>query len=136
MLLIEPRVRCVKCGSRDTFWASRTLDEALRDALMARILGGSPAFFEELIVDLLPAMGYGGSKVDAGEQPGGTGAGGIDGAIGEDQLGFDRIYLQAKRYRAGNTVGSEAVQAFIGALVGRGAKRAFLSRRHRFRGVR
>jgi len=61
--------------------AAGTLDEALRDALLARILEGSPAFFEKMIVDLLLAMGYGGSRADAGEQLGGTGDGGVDGVI-------------------------------------------------------
>ena len=103
--------------------ASVALDEALRDALLARILEGSPAFFEKLIIDLLLAMGYGGSRLDAGEQLGGTGDGGVDGVIREDQLGLDQIYLQAKRYRSSNTVAGEAVQAFIGALIGRGAQK-------------
>jgi restriction system protein len=106
--------------------ASRALSESLRDALLARILESSPSFFEKLIIDLLLAMGYGGSRTDAGEQLGGTGDGGVDGVIREDQLGLDRIYLQAKRYQPGNTVGSEVVQAFIGALVGKGAQKGVL----------
>ena len=106
--------------------ASRTLVETLRDALLARILEGSPAFFEKLIVDLLVAMGYGGSRTDAGERLGGTGDGGVDGVIREDQLGLDRIYLQAKRYQIGNSVGAPAVQGFIGALVGQGAQKGVL----------
>ncbi|WP_234732352.1 restriction endonuclease [Acidocella facilis] len=68
-------------------------------------------------------MGYGGSRADAGEHLGGTGDGGVDGVIREDQLGLDRVYLQAKRYQPGNTIGSEAVQAFIGALIGKGAQK-------------
>lgn len=103
--------------------ASATLTEALRDALLARILEGSPAFFEKLIVDLLVAMGYGGSRADAGERLGGTGDGGVDGVIREDQLGLDRIYLQAKRYQSSNTIGGPAVQGFIGALIGQGAQK-------------
>ena len=103
--------------------ASATLDATLRDALLARILEGTPAFFERLIVDLLLAMGYGGSVADAGKQIGGTGDGGVDGVIREDQLGLDRIYLQAKRYQPGNTIGSEAVHAFMGALLSRGAQK-------------
>ena len=71
-------------------------------------------------------MGYGGTRMDAGEHLGKTGDGGIDGVISEDQLGLDRVYLQAKRYHPGNTVGSEAVKAFIGALVGRGAHKGVL----------
>lgn len=106
--------------------ASQNLDAAVRDALLARVLEGSPAFFEKLILDLLLAMGYGGSRADAGEQLGGTGDGGVDGVIREDQLGLDRVYLQAKRYQPGNTVGSGAVQAFIGALVGQGAQKGVL----------
>jgi restriction system protein len=106
--------------------ASLALNEALRDALLARILEGSPTFFEKLIVDFLMAMGYGGSRSDAGEQLGGTGDGGVDGVIREDQLGLDRIYLQAKRYQPGNTVGGATVQAFIGTLVGKGAQKGVL----------
>ncbi len=106
--------------------ASRALDDALRDALLTRILEGSPAFFEKMILDLLLKMGYGGSRTDAGQQLGGTGDGGVDGIINEDQLGLDRVYLQAKRYKPGNTIGSETVQAFIGALVGRGAHKGVL----------
>ena len=71
-------------------------------------------------------MGYGGSRADAGEQLGRTGDGGVDGVIREDRLGLDRVYLQAKRYKPGNAVGSEAVQAFIGALVGRGSQKGVL----------
>ena len=106
--------------------ASRTLNESLRDTLLARVLESNPTFFERLIIDLLLAMGYGGSRSDAGEQLGGTGDGGVEGVIREDQLGLDRIYLQAKRYQLGNTVGSETVQAFIGALVGKGAQKGVL----------
>ena len=106
--------------------ASKTLDQALRDALLARILEASPAFFEKLIVDLLLKMGYGGARDDAGEQLGKTGDGGVDGVINEDQLGLDRIYLQAKRYQPGNTIGSSTVQAFVGALIGRGASKGVL----------
>lgn len=106
--------------------ASLALDEALRDALLARVLEGTPAFFERMIVDLLLAMGYGGSRADAGEQLGGTGDGGVDGVIREDHLGLDRVYLQAKRYQPGNAVGSEAVQSFMGALVGKGAQKGVL----------
>lgn len=106
--------------------ASGALNETLRDALLARILEASPASFEKLIIDLLLKMGYGGSRVDAGEQLGRTGDGGVDGIIREDRLGLDRVYLQAKRYKPGNAVGSEAVQAFIGALVGRGSQKGVL----------
>jgi restriction system protein len=103
--------------------ASGALNETLRDALLTRILEASPTSFEKLIIDLLINMGYGGSRADAGEHLGRTGDGGVDGVIREDRLGLDRIYLQAKRYKPGNPVPSEAVQAFIGALVGRGSQK-------------
>jgi restriction system protein len=106
--------------------ASLAINEALRDSLLTRVLEGSPAFFETLIVDLLLAMGYGGSRADAGEQLGKSGDGGVDGVIREDQLGLDRIYLQAKRYQPGNTVGNETVHAFMGALMSKGAQKGVL----------
>lgn len=106
--------------------ASRVLEASLREGLLGRILEGTPAFFEQLIIDLLLAMGYGGSRAEAGEHLGRTGDGGVDGVIREDQLGLDRVYLQAKRNQPGNTVGPETVQAFIGALVGKSAQKGVL----------
>ena len=66
---------------------------------------GSPAFFERLIVKLLLAMGYGGSQDNSGRIVGQSGDGGIDGVIDQDALGFDRFYVQAKRYALENAVG-------------------------------
>jgi restriction system protein len=106
--------------------ASAALNEALRDALLARIMEASPASFERLIIDLLIKMGYGGSRTDAGEHLGKTGDGGVDGVIREDRLGLDRVYLQAKRYKPGNTVGGPTVHEFIGALFGQGAQKGVL----------
>ena len=94
---------------------------ALRAELLERILQNSPSFFEGLIVDLLVAMGYGGSHRNAAEQLGRTGDGGVDGVINEDTLGLDRVYVQAKRYAVGTSVGRPDVQAFTGSLVGLGA---------------
>ena len=103
--------------------AAGTLGAALKDALLTRILEGTPEFFEKLILDLLLKMGYGGSRGDAGERLGKTGDGGVDGVIREDRLGLDRVYLQAKRNSPDNTVGSGVVQAFMGALIGQGAQK-------------
>lgn len=94
---------------------------ALRTELLERILQNGPGFFEELIVDLLVAMGYGGSHRNAAAQLGRTGDGGVDGVINEDVLGLDRVYVQAKRYSPGTSVGRPDVQAFTGSLVGLGA---------------
>ena len=96
---------------------------ALRAELMDRILQNSPGFFERVIVDLLVAMGYGGSHRNASEQLGKSGDGGVDGVINEDVLGLDRVYIQAKRYAPGSSVGRPEIQAFTGSLVGLGASK-------------
>lgn len=94
---------------------------ALRADLLDRIGQNSPAFFEGLIVDLLVAMGYGGTHKSAAAQLGRSGDGGVDGVVNEDRLGLDRVYVQAKRYAATNSIGRPDVQAFVGSLVGLGA---------------
>lgn len=95
----------------------------LRSDLLDQILQQSPTFFEQLIVDLLVAMGYGGSREDAAKHLGGTGDGGVDGVINEDRLGLDRIYVQAKRYATNVNVGRPDVQSFVGSLVGHGSSK-------------
>ncbi len=99
---------------------SRT-GSALACDLLDRIAQNAPSFFERLIVDLLVAMGYGGSRKNAATQLGRSGDGGVDGVIKEDQLGLDRVYVQAKRFGKGNAVGRPEVQGFVGSLVGLGA---------------
>jgi restriction system protein len=103
--------------------AHKALQAALRDELLGRILQNSPAFFEQLIVELLVAMGYGGSRLNAAEQLGKSGDGGVDGVINEDVLGLDRVYVQAKRHAPGSTIGRPEIQAFTGSLVGLGASK-------------
>lgn len=103
--------------------AHSVLTSALRVDLLARILEQPPAFFERVIVDLLVAMGYGGSHENAAMQLGKSGDGGIDGIIDEDRLGLDRIYLQAKRYANHVSVGRPEIQGFVGSLVGLGASK-------------
>jgi restriction system protein len=103
--------------------AARTMDEVLRQALLARLIESSPAAFERLVIQLLLAMNYGGAVVDAGKHMGRSGDGGVDGMISEDQLGLDRVYLQAKRYATGNKITPGDVQAFVGALVNQGAQK-------------
>lgn len=75
--------------------AYRELRETLADDLLARVRESSPKFFEHLVVDLLVAMGYGGSRLDAAQVVGKSGDGGIDGVIKEDRLGLDMVYIQA-----------------------------------------
>lgn len=89
--------------------------------LLARIGDNSPEFFESLVVDLMLAMGYGGSKLDAGQALGKSGDEGIDGIIKEDKLGLDIVYLQAKRWEG--SIGRPEIQKFVGALHGKRAKK-------------
>jgi restriction system protein len=103
--------------------AFNALQATLRSDLMQRILLNTPSFFERVIVDLLVAMGYGGSRKDAATQLGGSSDGDVDGVINEDPLGLDRVYVQAKRYSENNNVGRPEVQAFVGSLVGLGASK-------------
>ena len=101
--------------------AHQGLREQLMAELLNRILGCSPTFFEQLVVELLVKMGYGGSRRDAGERIGQSGDGGIDGIIKEDRLGLDTIFIQAKRWQG--SVGRPEIQKFVGALQGQRAKK-------------
>ena len=83
---------------------------------------------ENLVVDLLVTMGYGGSKIENSKVLGKSGDEGIDGVIMEDKLGFDKIYIQTKRWDVDKTVGRPELQKFVGALTGQGAsKGAFIT---------
>lgn len=96
--------------------AQRELDEELSLELINRVTAAPPDFFERLVIQLLLAMGYGGSTSEAGRALGRSGDGGVDGVIDQDSLGLDRIYVQAKRYADGNNVGSGAIRDFFGSL--------------------
>lgn len=106
--------------------ASLSLRESLVRDLITKLRSASPAFFENLVVELLVAMGYGGTREDAGRAIGRSGDEGIDGIINEDRLGLDVIYVQAKRWA--QTVGRPEIQKFAGALQGfRARKGIFLT---------
>jgi len=96
--------------------AHQQIDTALGQDLLDRIREAPPEFFERLIVNLLLSMGYGGSKEAAGRTLGRSGDDGVDGVIDQDPLGLDRVYIQAKRYGVGNTIGSGAIRDFFGSL--------------------
>jgi restriction system protein len=101
--------------------AYQSLQEALTDELMQTIQEATPTFFEQLVVDLMIAIGYGGSRKEAGKATKATGDDGIDGIIKEDKLGLDTIYLQAKRWK--NTVHRPEIDKFIGALTRQRARK-------------
>ena len=100
------------------------LRDTLAQDLLERVRAAPPRFFEKLVLDLLVAMGYGGSRKDAGQAVGQSGDGGIDGIIKEDKLGLDVVYVQAKRWEG--TVGRPTVQAFAGSLEGQRARKGVL----------
>ena len=97
------------------------LRKNLAEALLQKIKDNQPGFFEELVIDLLVAMGYGGSREDAGKAVGRSHDGGIDGIINEDRLGLDVVYVQAKRWEA--NIGEPPIRDFVGALDGEGAQK-------------
>lgn len=102
-------------------YAYQKLHSELSKELLDIVKSCSPEFFEKLVIDLLIAMGYGGSRKDAGQAMGKSGDGGIDGIINEDKLGLDVIYLQAKRWD--NTVPVKEIRDFTGALASKKAKK-------------
>jgi restriction system protein len=95
--------------------------ESLAAQLLQRLKQVLPGFFERVVVDLLVAMGYGGSQEDAAKVVGRSGDGGIDGVIKEDRLGLESVYVQAKRWEA--SVGRPTIQQFAGALAGHHARK-------------
>ena len=101
--------------------AHKVLTDELSEEILGLVMACSPAFFERLVVDLLVAMGYGGSIKEAGQALGKSGDGGIDGIIKEDRLGLDIIYIQAKRWEG--PVGRPEIQKFAGALQGRRSRK-------------
>lgn len=109
-------------------YAYSELQKALAQDLLKQIEQCSPRFFEMLVVDLLVAMGYGGTIKDAAQVVGKSGDGGIDGIIKEDRLGLDIVYVQAKKWDTNSTVSRPEVQKFVGALQGHhAAKGVFIT---------
>ena len=108
-------------GSKETpeETLTRAADEMramLEVELLDRVRRTAPAVLEQVVVDLLLSMGYGGGDADRGRVTGRTGDGGIDGTIREDALGLDEVYVQAKKYAEGKAVGEGDLRNFAGAI--------------------
>ena len=104
---------------------------ALKSELIARIHVQPPAFFERLVIDVLLSMGYGMERSDTAQRLGRSGDGGIDGVITLDELGFDLIYIQAKRLKPGVAVPISDIRDFAGSLESRHAsKGVFVTTTH------
>jgi len=101
--------------------AYQNLKNDLASDLLQQLKTSSPRQFEHIVIDLLVAMGYGGSRKEAAKAIGKSGDEGIDGIINEDRLGLDVIYVQAKKWEG--TVGRPEIQKFAGALQGQHAKK-------------
>jgi len=104
---------------------------AIAAELLDRVRSREPTFLEQLVLRLLTAMGYGG-RAGAAEHLGRVGDQGLDGVIRQDALGLDRVYVQAKRYGADQSVGRPDIQAFVGALHGAQADRGIFITTGRF----
>jgi restriction system protein len=101
--------------------AYQEIRKNLAQDLLTNVKSSSPEFFERLVVELLVKMGYGGTWQDAARAVGQRGDEGIDGIIDEDRLGLDCIYIQAKRWES--AVGRPEIQKFVGALMGKRARK-------------
>ncbi len=101
--------------------AATQLSQELEADVLDQVRQAAPAFLEQVVVDLMIAMGYGDGDDAMGQVTGSSGDGGIDGTIREDALGLDKVYLQAKKYADGNTVGESALRNFAGAIDAAGA---------------
>ena len=106
-------------------WVERIHEEVAVD-LLERLQGKEPGFFEQAVVQLLLAMGYGGTT-GSGSVTQLSNDGGIDGVIDQDVLGLSRVYVQAKRYADSNAVGRPDIQAFVGALSGKADSGVFIT---------
>ena len=101
--------------------AISALDGSLRSEILEQLAEIDPYRFEQVVIDVLFAMGYGGSRDEAARVTKKSNDEGIDGIINEDRLGLDVIYVQAKRWR--NVVGRKEIQSFVGALAGQQANK-------------
>ncbi|MGH3920417.1 MAG: restriction endonuclease [Pseudonocardiaceae bacterium] len=111
--------------------ALQLANAALTDELLVKIRDRDPIFLEQLVLKVLTALGYGGAN-GAAQHLGRAGDKGLDGVIRQDALGLDRIYVQAKRYSAENSVGRPEIQEFVGALHGAQADRGVFITTSRF----
>ena len=98
------------------------LNNVLKDELLTRIHEKSPDFFEKMVVELMEKMGYGRGQITQKSRDEG-----IDGMVYQDKLGFDVIYIQAKRYDLEKTVGRPELQKFGGAIPEKNAKGLFVT---------
>lgn len=111
----------------DTFEeAFKQINDNLAEEILSEVMKLSPTAFEQMVIDLLHEMGYGAFE-NSGHTTPATNDEGIDGIIMEDKLGFDLIYIQAKKWDLEQTIGRPQIQSFVGAISGRGGKGLFVT---------
>jgi restriction system protein len=118
---IEEEIETAKTPEELLDYSIQKIKNELSEELLDKIKSCSPRFFEQLVIDLLIKIGYGGSRKEAGSIVGKSGDGGIDGIIKEDKLGLDTIYIQAKRWE--NTVPISQIRDFAGSLLQQKSKK-------------
>ena len=128
-LILALRAETLIWGAFACHWdkLTRTIRQKVESEVLRAVVGASPEFFEKLVVELSVATGYGGSLNVAGKALGKSGDGGIDGVINEDRLGFDAVYVQAKRW-TDSTVDRPTVLSLAGSLLAqKGRKGVFIT---------
>lgn len=121
---LVPEVRVASPQERLDFAKKELYDSAARD-LLDELMRRDPGVFERVVLELLYKMGYGQSR-DAVIHTGRSNDGGIDGVVSLDRLGLENVYVQAKRYNHGNSVGAPKVRELIGSLSTHGATKGVL----------
>ena len=122
-IIIKPESKEIVTPTETIEEAYNQINDTLADEIISKIMEMSPVFFENLVVELLVKMGYGGEFANSGIVTKPTKDDGIDGIIKEDKLGLDKILIQAKRYSSDNIVGRPAIQQFVGAITGQSASK-------------
>lgn len=106
--------------------AFQKINNTLKNELLDYILKLTSFGFEKLVIDLLSKMGYG-SFENAGKTTSKSNDEGIDGIIMEDKLGFNLIYIQAKKWDKNTSVGRPEIQKFVGAINKKQGKGLFVT---------
>ncbi|MFV1921244.1 MAG: restriction endonuclease [Methylotenera sp.] len=97
------------------------IEREVKNMLLSKLKEVDPYAFEKIILILLKKMGYG-DFIETSK----SGDGGVDGIINEDQLGLEKIYIQAKRYSE-IKVREKDIRNFIGAMSGDTRKGIFVT---------
>lgn len=99
----------------------QSIEDEVKSDILEKLKSVDPYYFEKIVNELFEKMGYGGANTTVK-----SGDGGIDGVINQDELGLEKIYIQAKRYN-GHSVREPEIRNFIGAMSGDTQKGIFVT---------